>query len=230
MEPITTEIVSSGRRSRRLRRGLLCGGQRQEGYSGRAKPTPRRYLPQRRLHSVEGLAPRHRNPPREQSIGRPRHRPWRGRRSISNNCALGRLAFSTSLAKGSRPSPKHRKVQVIHGRGHFEDSQTLRVETSKGQKFVRYEKAIIAVGSKPALPNAFDLGNPASNDIHRSLGDPRYSGKSAGRRRRLYRHGARHGLCGPGQQRRRAGSLAGDSCRRRCRPRPPGDARGAKGV
>ena len=28
-----------------------------------------------------------------------------------------------------------------------------------GQKFIRYEKAIIAVGSKPAMPNAFDLGN-----------------------------------------------------------------------
>ena len=53
-----------------------------------------------------------------------------------------------------------REVQLIHGRGHFEDSQTLRVETSEGQKFIRYEKAIIAVGSKPAMPSAFDLGNP----------------------------------------------------------------------
>ena len=52
-----------------------------------------------------------------------------------------------------------RGVHMIHGRGHFEDSQTLRVETSEGQKFIRYEKAIIAVGSKPAMPSAFDLGN-----------------------------------------------------------------------
>jgi dihydrolipoamide dehydrogenase len=35
----------------------------------------------------------------------------------------------------------------------------LRVETAEGQKFIRYEKAIIAVGSKPAMPSAFDLGN-----------------------------------------------------------------------
>jgi dihydrolipoamide dehydrogenase len=35
----------------------------------------------------------------------------------------------------------------------------LRVETSEGQKFIRYDKAVIAVGSKPAMPNAFDLGN-----------------------------------------------------------------------
>jgi dihydrolipoamide dehydrogenase len=33
------------------------------------------------------------------------------------------------------------------------------VETAEGQKFVSYEKAIIAVGSKPAMPSAFDLGN-----------------------------------------------------------------------
>jgi dihydrolipoamide dehydrogenase len=35
----------------------------------------------------------------------------------------------------------------------------LRVETRQGQKFVRYEKAIIAVGSKAVIPHAFDLGN-----------------------------------------------------------------------
>ena len=63
------------------------------------------------------------------------------------------------LGQGIDGLAKQRGVQVVHGRGHFEDSQTLRVETSEGQKFIRYEKAIIAVGSKPAMPNAFDLGN-----------------------------------------------------------------------
>lgn len=53
-----------------------------------------------------------------------------------------------------------RKVQVMQGRGHFEDSHTLRVETSEGQQFINFDKAIIAVGSKPALPKLFDLGNP----------------------------------------------------------------------
>ncbi|MBM4297972.1 MAG: NAD(P)/FAD-dependent oxidoreductase, partial [Deltaproteobacteria bacterium] len=61
--------------------------------------------------------------------------------------------------QGIKSLAQHRNVQVIHGRGHFEDSQTLRVETAEGQKFIRYEKAIIAVGSKPAMPHAFDLGN-----------------------------------------------------------------------
>src|SRR3954447_10065955 len=63
------------------------------------------------------------------------------------------------LGQGIKGLAQRRGVQVVHGRGHFEDSQTLRVETSEGQKFIRYQKAIIAVGSKPAMPSAFDLGN-----------------------------------------------------------------------
>jgi dihydrolipoyl dehydrogenase len=63
------------------------------------------------------------------------------------------------LGRGIQTLAQQRGVAVVHGRGHFEDSQTLRVETGAGQQFIRYEKAIIAVGSKPAMPNAFDLGN-----------------------------------------------------------------------
>jgi dihydrolipoamide dehydrogenase len=63
------------------------------------------------------------------------------------------------LAQGLTGLGQNKGVEVLHGRGHFEDSQTLRVETLQGQKFIKYEKAIIAVGSKPALPSAFDLGN-----------------------------------------------------------------------
>lgn len=63
------------------------------------------------------------------------------------------------LGQGIKTLSQQRKIQLVHGRGHFEDSQTLRVETAEGQKFIRYEKAIIAVGSKPTMPSAFDLGN-----------------------------------------------------------------------
>lgn len=66
----------------------------------------------------------------------------------------------TKLGGGIAALAKARGVQVIHGRGHFEDAQTLRVETSEGQQFVKFDQAIIAVGSKPALPKAWDLGNP----------------------------------------------------------------------
>ncbi|HXG48633.1 MAG TPA: dihydrolipoyl dehydrogenase, partial [Methylomirabilota bacterium] len=64
------------------------------------------------------------------------------------------------LGQGIAGLAARRNVQVLHGRGHFEDSNTLRVETSAGQTFITYDKAIIAVGSKSAMPKAFDLGNP----------------------------------------------------------------------
>lgn len=63
------------------------------------------------------------------------------------------------LAQGLGMLSQKRGVQLLQGKGHFEDSQTLRVETREGQKFISYEKAIIAVGTKPAMPPAFDLGN-----------------------------------------------------------------------
>lgn len=64
------------------------------------------------------------------------------------------------LSAGIKSVGKAKGVEVLQGRGYFEDSKTLRVETSEGQKFVKFDQAIIAVGSKPALPAAFDLGNP----------------------------------------------------------------------
>jgi len=64
------------------------------------------------------------------------------------------------LAGGVAALAKMRGVQVIQGRAYFEGSQKLRVETTEGQKFVEYDKAILAVGSIPAIPKAWDLGNP----------------------------------------------------------------------
>lgn len=64
------------------------------------------------------------------------------------------------LAGGVRGLAQKRGVTVVHGKAYFEDSKTLRVETAEGQQFVQFGKAIVAVGSKPAMPPAFDLGNP----------------------------------------------------------------------
>jgi dihydrolipoamide dehydrogenase len=66
----------------------------------------------------------------------------------------------TKLSGGVAQLAKMRGVQVMYGRGYFEDSNTLRVETEQGQQFINYEHAIVAVGSKSAMPKAFDLGNP----------------------------------------------------------------------
>jgi dihydrolipoamide dehydrogenase len=64
------------------------------------------------------------------------------------------------LSQGITGLAKKRKVDVMKGRGYFESSTVLRVETESGQQFVEFEKAILAVGSRPALPGVFDLGNP----------------------------------------------------------------------
>jgi dihydrolipoamide dehydrogenase len=66
----------------------------------------------------------------------------------------------TKLSSGIVSLAKMRGVEIWNGRGYFEDSQTLRVETDQGQKFIRFEQAIVAVGSKAAMPKTFDLGNP----------------------------------------------------------------------
>ncbi len=65
----------------------------------------------------------------------------------------------TKLAEGIRGLAKRRQVEVIQGRGHFQGGNVLRLETEDGQKFIHYKKLILAVGSSPALPAVFDLGN-----------------------------------------------------------------------
>src|SRR5258706_8443453 len=64
------------------------------------------------------------------------------------------------LSGGIAAIANKRGVDVMYGRGYFEDSNTIRIETETGQQFVAFDHAIVAVGSKPALPKAFDLGNP----------------------------------------------------------------------
>jgi dihydrolipoamide dehydrogenase len=80
------------------------------------------------------------------------------------------------LGQGVASLAKLRKVTVMRGRGYFEDSHTLRVETEEGQKFVTYDKAIIAVGSRAAMPRAFDLGNPRIMTAREALDLPEIPG------------------------------------------------------
>ncbi len=64
------------------------------------------------------------------------------------------------LSGGIRQIGKARNVTILKGRAHFEGSQELRVETEAGQERYTFDHAILASGSRPALPAAFDLGNP----------------------------------------------------------------------
>jgi dihydrolipoamide dehydrogenase len=77
-----------------------------------------------------------------------------------NKLRAWKESILTKLAGGVAQLAKMRNVQVIQGRAYFEGSQSLRVESEQGQQFVNYETAIVAVGSIPAMPKAFDLGNP----------------------------------------------------------------------
>jgi len=77
-----------------------------------------------------------------------------------NKLRAWKNSILSRLSNGVAQLAKLRGVQVMQGRGYFEDSRTLRVETDQGQQFVHYDHAIIAVGSKPAMPRDFDLGNP----------------------------------------------------------------------
>ncbi|MFA7002281.1 MAG: FAD-dependent oxidoreductase, partial [Candidatus Omnitrophota bacterium] len=63
------------------------------------------------------------------------------------------------LAGGIATLAQKRGVKVLNGRGYFEGSNLLRVETQEGQQFIKFQTAIVAVGSEPAMPAAFDLGN-----------------------------------------------------------------------
>ena len=104
------------------------------------------------LHATELLAEAHDSAARGISFAAPqidlaKFRAWKE-------------SILTKLGAGIAGLAQRRGVQVMNGRGYFEGSNTLRVETEAGQQFVQFEKAIVAVGSKPALPKAFDLGNP----------------------------------------------------------------------
>jgi dihydrolipoamide dehydrogenase len=54
------------------------------------------------------------------------------------------------LARGLAGVAKAKKVEVIGGRGVFEDSTTLRVESADALRKVRFKHAIVATGSRPS--------------------------------------------------------------------------------
>ncbi len=83
----------------------------------------------------------------------------------------------SKLGQGIAALARMRGVTVVHGKGYFEDSSTLRVETASGQQYYRFDKAIVAVGSRPALPKAFDLGNPRVMTSTEALEVPDIPGK-----------------------------------------------------
>lgn len=56
------------------------------------------------------------------------------------------------------------RVEIIQGWGRFIDKNTLEVEQvhGEGAKTVTFEKAVIAVGSRPYRPDLLDFDHPVS--------------------------------------------------------------------
>jgi dihydrolipoamide dehydrogenase len=65
----------------------------------------------------------------------------------------------TKLAGGISFLAQKRGVKVVRGNARFENSTTLIVETEAGAQTIEFKKAIVAVGSKAALPKTFDIGD-----------------------------------------------------------------------
>ncbi|HUW83480.1 MAG TPA: dihydrolipoyl dehydrogenase [Phycisphaerae bacterium] len=75
----------------------------------------------------------------------------------------------TKLTDGLLELCKRRNVRFVHARGRFEDSHTLRLQGASGPvegapERLRFEHAIVATGSLPAVPGALSVEDPRVMD------------------------------------------------------------------
>ncbi len=68
-------------------------------------------------------------------------------------------AVLEKLGTGIANLAGRRSVQVITGRAAFEGPKSLQVETPEGPRQIQFGKAIIATGSRAALPSFFDIND-----------------------------------------------------------------------
>ena len=84
----------------------------------------------------------------------------------------------TKLTGGIQQLCKARGVTLVQARGTFLDSNTLSLEQPDGTvSQLRFEKAIVAVGSVPAMPKFFDIGDDRVMDSTGALALPDVPGK-----------------------------------------------------
>jgi dihydrolipoamide dehydrogenase len=77
------------------------------------------------------------------------------------------------LTGGTGQLVKHRKVRYLQGRAELNDARSLRVKlVSGGQEDVRFDHAIIATGSVPAIPPALKLDDHRVMDSTTALDLP----------------------------------------------------------
>lgn len=73
-----------------------------------------------------------------------------------------KAALIKKLSDGLKQLAKRRKVRVIHARAEFEDSQRLRLTTNNSDvpETISFDRAIVATGSRPALPKSLWIESP----------------------------------------------------------------------
>jgi len=71
----------------------------------------------------------------------------------------------SKMAKGLSALSKQRGVHLLSGKAVFTDSHTIMVSEEK----ISFDKAIIAVGSRPVLPSQFNIGSPLIMDSTSAL-------------------------------------------------------------
>jgi dihydrolipoyl dehydrogenase len=85
----------------------------------------------------------------------------------------------SKLTGGLGQVAKYRKVRFIQGRASFVDARTLSVAPSSGSggnpgdpEQLQFEHAIVATGSRPAMPHGFPTGSPRLMDSTAALDLP----------------------------------------------------------
>lgn len=82
------------------------------------------------------------------------------------------------LTGGVKQLCKARHVRLIQARGTFESSGTLKLEHADGSiGKLTFDHCIIAVGSRPAMPRLFDIGDPRVMDSTGALDLPDIPGR-----------------------------------------------------
>src|SRR3954468_2571883 len=74
----------------------------------------------------------------------------------------------STLTGGLKQLAKRRNVKVIHARGVFENSTTLRLEGDDSSipddRTLTFDYCIVATGSVPAMPQQWNIGSPRVMD------------------------------------------------------------------
>lgn len=82
------------------------------------------------------------------------------------------------LTGGVRQLCEARKVTLVQARGEFEGSQRLKLTYPDGStSSMTFDHCIVAVGSRPAMPKIFDIGDPRVMDSTGALDLPDIPGR-----------------------------------------------------